>query len=231
MIALKIIPHEDLVDMGRAAWAGRFRIDLPYADKDHPENLFKCAFYDKDTCLWLHRELAFIVAEAALLVQARLAPGGRMVLKDGLRPVEAQARMMNCDFVKSAGHILEGPQPFLSQPGRGGHPRGMAIDVGVEDERGNALDFGTPFDFFSPDPDDNPAARDYPHAPEIMERRQILEQAFIEAGMAAGRIVVPLSHEWWDFRLEPAFFNAFAPIEDAGLPPSMRMMKNMANQD
>ena len=52
--------------------------------------------------------------------------------------------------VKDNLHWLEEPR-LLSPPGAGGHLRGMAIDIGLEDAQGRLLDMGTVFDYLAED--------------------------------------------------------------------------------
>lgn len=209
------------------AGPGLLRVDLVYADAAHPDNIFGTAVYRADARLRLHRELAVIVGEAAGLIRARW--GGTLVLKDGLRTVEAQAAMLETPIVRAnPAWIAEGPSRLLSPPGCGGHPRGMAVDATVAGPDGAEWDMGTPFDFLTTDPALNPAARAYAALPsEILENRRRLEEAFTDGAARLGRTVVPLPAEWWDFRLPAAVAEQYAPLSDSDLPPAMRMTEEL----
>ena len=202
---------------------GPIRVDLVYAKGDHPENIFKTALYRKDARLWLHKEFAEVVLLAAKIIHKR--HNGVLVLKDGLRPVEAQAAMGQTAIVKANPQWLaEGPTRLISPPGSGGHPRGMAVDVTIADPDGREWDMGTPFDYLTTDPANNPAARAYTGFPAaVLENRRRLQDAFMEAAQQLGREVLPLSSEWWDFRFPAKYSEQFAAIEDRNQPPAMRM--------
>lgn len=223
---MKSIDPTDLLDLAAEARARRvdLRCDLIYAQADHPLNCtFKEAIYRHDARLWLYRDLAEIVLEAAKL--CRNVHGLRFVVTDGLRTTDAQRRMMDTAIVKANPHwIADGPKMLLSRPGGGGHPRGMAVDIYLEAMDGTAIDMGTPLDYFSTDPDDNPAARDYKGFPEaVYANRALLETLMTDAAKAQSVKLLPLPSEWWDFRLTPEFYESYAPLSDADLPPHMRL--------
>lgn len=224
---LKIDPSE-LVDLADLAADNPARVDLVYARADHPENVFGTAFYRADARMWGHRDMAVLVALASHICFDRT--GWTFELKDCLRPVEAQAAMRETEIVKQNPHWLEEPNRLLSPPGKGGHPRGMAIDIILRDERGDAVDMGTPFDHLTRDPSQNPAARnwtrfcaDEARNQRILYNRRALEESMMEAAARQGRALLPLPQEWWDFRFLRDYTEGFAPIHDADLPPAMRM--------
>ena len=109
------IPATDLIDMG--AWAARdglpLRVDLVYAQINHPENIFGRALYRETARFWLHRDFAAIVADAAKIAYAQRE--WIFILKDGLRPVEAQAMMQDTAIVKANPQWLIEPR-LLSPP-------------------------------------------------------------------------------------------------------------------
>ncbi len=195
------------------------RIDLVYANAAHPENIFGTALYRKNARLWLHREFAQVVLRAALIINEKW--GGILVLKDGLRTVEAQLAMQETAIVRANPQwSAEGPGRLLSPPGRGGHPRGMAVDVTVAGVDGKEWDMGTPFDHLT----DKSAARDcQDFSQNILENRKKLQDAFLEAAAQLGVEVLPLPAEWWDFRFPADYSNRFAPLSDNDLPPALRM--------
>ncbi len=220
---LKIDP-KTLVPMSRFARDTPLRINLAYAD---PGNLlFGERIYRPGARLWLHESLAQIVVLAARDCFA--LHGLRYVLYDGLRTIDAQEAMLRTRRVRDNPHWLREPC-LLSPPGMGGHPRGMAIDIGLENESGELVDMGTPFDFLAPDPspEKNPAHRDYTNlAQSVLKNRSILTNTMTGAARALGTPLLALPQEWWDFRLMPDFFNAYAPLADADLPPDMRMVES-----
>ncbi|HEU4839166.1 MAG TPA: M15 family metallopeptidase [Micavibrio sp.] len=206
----KVIDPRDLVPMDLLA-GEPMAIDLVYANAGHPENIFGAAVYHPDARLILHKDLARIVLLAARLLHAQY--GWTLILKDGLRPVEAQAALIETGIVKANPHWLGEPR-LLSGPGMGGHPRGMAIDVSVE-----GVDMGTVFDAMIPQ-----SARSYRgFDPDILENRARLEMAFVESARKLGLPLLPLASEWWDFRLPAAYSGTFAPLSDADLPGPLKI--------
>lgn len=201
----------DLVPMD--VFAGEpIKIDLVYADAKHPQNIFKVAAYDKAMRLILHKDLARVVLLAARTLHK--SHGWILVLKDGLRPIEAQQRLVETDIVKANPHWLQDPR-LLSGPGQGAHPRGMAIDVSCEDRNGASVDMGTLFDEMTAQ-----SARAYDgFSPEILNNRKILEEAFTGAAEQLSLPMLPLASEWWDFRFPASYTGTFAPLSEKELKP------------
>jgi zinc D-Ala-D-Ala dipeptidase len=220
---LKKITAADLVALDDFAGRHPVKIDLVYAQPQHPDNMFRSGIYKKDAKMWAHHSFAPIVLRAAALCYAQKK--WLFELKDCLRPVEAQAAMMESDIVKANPHWIQEPNRLLSPPGKGGHPRGMAIDIVLVDENGAEVDMGTRFDYLSPDRNNNPAARSYTgFSAEILSHRKLLEDCMMQAAKEAGRELLPLPQEWWDFRFPYAYSNLYEPVSDRALPPGMRMM-------
>lgn len=220
---MKPVLPEDLVALDDYAARHPVKTDLVYAQPRHPDNMFKCAIYRADAKAWCHRELAPVILRAAdICFQEH---GYVFEIKDCLRPVEAQAMMAETDIVRANPQWLQEPGRLLSPPGKGGHPRGMAVDIVLLTKDGRQVDMGTPFDFLTADRASNPAARDYAgFSAEILENRKILESCMMRAALEQGRELLPLPQEWWDFRFPAAYYSLFAPVRDRELPPGMRMM-------
>lgn len=218
---MKKIKPEALVPLDLFAKEGLLRVDLAYARDDNL--LFREAVYRKGARLWLHETLAEIVTGAA---QALKSQGLRLIVHDGLRTVDAQKKMTETKRVKENPHWLREPR-LLSPPGSGGHPRGMAVDVSVETHAGEILDMGTAFDFLAGNAtaEFNPAHRMHPKLSEtVRANRKILDDAMMGAAKLLDTPLLPLPQEWWDFRLMPEFYEAYAPLSDRDLPPEMRMI-------
>jgi D-alanyl-D-alanine dipeptidase len=189
-------------------------IDVVYADSAHPENIFGVAVYEKNARMILHKDLARVVLLTARFLHEQ--HGWTLILKDGLRPVEAQEGLMETDIVKRNPQWLEDPGRLLSDPGQGAHPRGMAIDVSVKD-----VDMGTVFDEMTAQ-----SARDYTgFEGAILENRKGLEAAFADAAAKLGLPLLALPSEWWDFRFPAEYSGRFAPLHNSGLPPPLRICK------
>lgn len=219
---MKKIAFSELVALDDFAGKYPVKVDLVYAKPAHPDNMFKTGIYRKDARMWGHRDLVKIILRAAEICFEKTKY--TFELKDCLRTVEAQELMRETDIVKANPHWLEEPNRLLSPPGKGGHPRGMAVDIVLVNDNGEEIDMGTPFDYLSPDRANNPAARSYTQlAAQAFENRKILEDAMMRAAGEAGRELLPLPQEWWDFRFPYDYSSLFEPIRDADLPPEMRM--------
>ncbi len=195
-------------------------IDMPYCDAAHPENVFQTAFYKKEAPFVLTQMLAEIVLDVAHIIHEE--KGWYLSLKDGLRPIEAQQKMNDCPIVQA------NPQwenILISKPGSGGHPRGCAVDVTLLDADKNLLDMGTPFDFLSPDLENNPAKRDYKNlAEEILERRHFLTTCFITSAKFLKTEIFPLPSEWWDYRLPLDIYKDLPALSNDDLPAELKLL-------
>lgn len=153
----KILP-EDLEHFRAEHDSGLIRIELAYAQDDNL--LFGERIYREDAELYAHKDLAKIIRTAA---KAAFSEGYRLIIYDSLRTTTAQGRMLKTQRVKENPHWLEEPR-LLSPPGKGAHPRAMAVDVSLETLDGRLLDMGTEFDFLAErsDAEHNPAHRHHP---------------------------------------------------------------------
>jgi D-alanyl-D-alanine dipeptidase len=226
MQLLEIKP-DDLVLLDDLTDRYPIRVDLVYAKPAHPQNMFHEAIYREDAGMWGHRDFVPIILRAAQ--QCHREHGLMFELKDCLRTTEAQQKICDSAIVRAHPQWLEEPRLF-STPGKGGHPRGMAIDIILIDANGDKIDMGTEFDYLTEDKSNNPAARDYrdfgrgdAYNQMVLKNRQILEQSMMQAAASWGRDILPLPEEWWDFRFPNAFTGQYIPVSDATLPPHMRM--------
>lgn len=220
---MKKISPSDIVAFGPFRGTFPLKTELVYADPAHHENHFG-AIYHKDAVLQGHRDLVKIV----LLVSYKLhrEKGWTLIVKDCLRPIEAQNRIIETDIVRANPHWLVEPR-FLSGPGQGGHPRGMAVDLDAIDSAGLLVDFGTAFDHFSSSTDKNlnPAHREHPGLnAEQAENRNILTDAMMKAAADFNLPMLPLPQEWWDFRFPASYANDYQALSDDDLLPHQKMM-------
>lgn len=219
---MKKITPQELVCMDEHAEKYGFRVELAYAREDN--FLFGERIYRKGAKLFLHKDLAAIVFYAARLVVEKYHV--RFVLYDGLRTTDAQAKMIATRRVRENPQWLEEPR-LLSPPGAGGHPRGMAIDIGLETLEGELMDMGTVFDFLAEKSDaaHNPAHRDYKgHGKTVTENRNILDDCIRHGAAHYGLPLFPLPEEWWDFRFPRSVYEEYAPLSDSDLPPDLRLV-------
>ncbi len=218
------VTADDLVALDSYTSSHPIRIDLVYARADHPENMFNSAIYRTDARMWAHRMFAPIILRAAEICHDE--NGYMFELKDCLRTVEAQEIMRNTDIVKANPHWLEEPNRLLSPPGKGGHPRGMAIDIVLIGRDGNYIDMGTSFDHLTSDPAVNPAARSFTDLPQdVLMHRKMLEDCMMRAAQSFSLPLLPLPQEWWDFRFPYDMSNQYAPIYDRNLPADMQVTR------
>jgi D-alanyl-D-alanine dipeptidase len=210
------ISTADLLPMDMFLRDEPIAVDVVYANASHPENIFGTAAYHANARMILHRDLASIVLAAARMLNAR--HGWTLVLKDGLRPIEAQQVLIETDIVKRNPHWLQEPR-LLSSPGQGAHPRGMAIDVCVTDKNGMTVDMGTTFDEMTPQ-----SARAYDGFDKsILANRAVLEQSFAASAEKLNLPLLPLPSEWWDFRIPSSHCGQYAPLSDKDLPGPLKM--------
>ena len=149
----------------------------------------------------------------------------RFVLYDGLRTYEAQEAMMKTKRVLENPHWLEPPR-LLSPAGAGGHPRAMAVDIGLETPDSELLDMGCAFDYLAENShkEHNSAHREFAHTQEVLNNREILDNCMIGAAEALNLPLLPLPEEWWDFRMPVEFSEQYAPIHESDLPEDMRLL-------
>jgi len=153
--------------------------------------------YDKPVCL-LTRPAAAALAQ----VVADLEPRGLTIkVYDCYRPVRAVAHFirwarnlgdtkMKAEFYPQVDKRTLFRDGYIS--GRSGHSRGSTADLTLARRiDGEALDMGTPFDFFSP--------RSWPSdrsvSAEAQANRAMLAQAMRRRGFR------PYDKEWWHFTL------------------------------
>ncbi|MDX2049596.1 MAG: hypothetical protein SFT93_00235 [Rickettsiaceae bacterium] len=195
-------------------------IDLAYANPDHPDNHFKCLYSSESKILWTHKELAKLVLVASIITHKLW--GWKLRLYDSLRPVEAQKKMQEFGY----------DGLLVSAPGKGAHPRALAIDLAPIDQNGLLVNMGTRFDHFSSNPKEyNPAARNFTEFSgelggnyTIWHNRSKLDFAIQTAANLTDFDLLPLPQEWWDFRAKPEFFEKFAPLSENDLLPCQRLI-------
>ena len=153
-------------------------IDMMYARAD---NFTGHVIYPHSHC-FLHP-----LAEAGLrrAVAGARAFGFRLKIFDAYRPHEAQEALWA---------VLPVPG-YVADPARGSnHTRGVAVDLTLLDNLGNALDMGTPVDTMTP-----ASHHFYAALPAgIQINRMHLLTIMLEAGF------VHHSNEWWHYQLPDA---------------------------
>lgn len=153
------------------------KLDIRYATA---LNFLGFPFYTQAVC-YVHQE----VAEALNLIQNELEPL-QLSLKvfDGYRPLHIQQMLWN--RVQNEKYVSN-PEKF-----KGGHTRGMAVDLTLIDVKGNELEMPSEFDEFN-----EKAHSDYPHAsPKAKQHRELLKSIMEKHGFKN------YFFEWWHFDLQ-----------------------------
>jgi D-alanyl-D-alanine dipeptidase len=182
----------DLFDLCRAhpdfrALSGlNVALDLRYASD---RNITGRDLYQGSREAWLHRE-AFVRLEQAVAALARRRPQWLLRIYDAARPLQVQAQL----FATVAG----GPQQaYVADPAEHSvHNYGFAVDLGLQDEHGQEMDLGTPFDDFDPLAQPCLEAR-FLSEGRLSTRQRDLRLILRESLLAAGFAQHPM--EWWHF--------------------------------
>ena len=168
-------------------------IDLAYATE---QNFTGKPIYRNARC-FLHRD-ALTALNQAMVLAADI--GLRFRIFDALRPSEAQWVLWN-----------HSPDPeFLADPKRGSpHSRGVAVDLTLVDQDGNALEMGTGFDAFTPLSHHG----NLEIGTEAQRNRALLLGIMTSAGWDFYR------NEWWHYQLFHS--RSYKLVSDRDLPAPM----------
>jgi len=150
-------------------------IDMKYATA---ENFVEEKMYDCSRC-FLRPEVAKAVVRVHEQLQERDL-GLKML--DCFRPRPIQWKLWE-----------KVPDPrYVADPRKGSmHNRGAAVDLTLVNAQGEALEMGTPYDFFGPE-----AHPSYTNLPDsVLANRATLRDAMLSEGFQ------PITTEWWHFSL------------------------------
>lgn len=146
-----------------------------------------------------HSFLRRSVAELLLQAQSALPPGLRILLAEGYRPYDLQEfyfsrrkrRLMDADLTLSDEDAFLKASEGVSPPEVAPHVSGAAVDLTLVDERGQALDMGTPINA-SPEESEGACYFDAENITAKARRnRDILAAGLSGAGL------VNYPTEWW----------------------------------
>lgn len=162
------------------------RTELKYATTD---NFTKTILYDSLLHIYLHPLAAEKLVRAQQYLKT-LHPTYSLLVYDAVRPLSVQRKMYK--VVQNTPYAA-----YVANPARTGlHNYGMAVDLTICDAEGNALDMGTPFDFFG-------AAAGINREAELVKKgvltnvqvqnRQLLRKVMTHAGF------LTIRGEWWHF--------------------------------
>ena len=154
-----------------------FVFDMKYAT---PDNFLKQAVYDCGEC-YLRKSTAKALVKAN---EEFKSLGYRIKLFDCYRPLSVQKKMWK---------ILPGTH-YVANPAKGSkHTRGAAVDLTLVDAQGQALDMGTPFDFFG-----KKAHHTCTTLPKkVLENRKLLKGVLNKYNFKS------IFSEWWHYEYRP----------------------------
>lgn len=162
-------------------------IKLMYAT---PDNFTGELLYDDLQEAYLHPDaLVSLICAQQLLKEKH--PGYSLIVYDAARPMSVQKKMWN--VVKGTSKSI-----YVSNPSRGGglHNYGLAVDVSIVNEKGEALSMGTEVDHLGPEAhitNEAELVRSGTISKEERRNRQLLRQIMRKAGFRS------LNSEWWHF--------------------------------
>jgi D-alanyl-D-alanine dipeptidase len=164
------------------------RVDMKYSTDD---NFLGFDVYGSLDKCYLQPDVADKLVKANRYLKEE-NPLYTLLVYDGARPRSIQRKMW--DTVKTMP-VKQGT--YVSNPNKGSlHNFGAAVDLTVADENGNALDMGTPYDFFGDRAHTDIEAR-LLSTGEITEEqlanRKLLRRVMNKAGFFG------IQSEWWHF--------------------------------
>lgn len=178
--------HPGLVDSKKLV--SRLYVDLKYATTD---NFLKRNVYGDLKQCYLQQDAAQMLAKADKSLQA-IDKNLHLIAYDCARPRRVQRQMW--DVVKGTPQ-----QGYVANPNRrvgSIHNYGCAIDLGLAQADGTALDMGTAFDFFGdlaqPRKEIGYYGKGKLNAKQL-GNRLLLRYVMVSAGF------IPISNEWWHF--------------------------------
>ncbi|MHA8064024.1 M15 family metallopeptidase [Aquirufa aurantiipilula] len=171
-------------------------VQLKYATTDNfmHQNVYGCL-----TKAFLQKETVNKLAQAQSLLEIE-KPGFHLLIYDAARPLSKQWDLWNALSQyppKIRRNYVASPQEHSI------HNYGSAVDLTIADEQGNALDMGTPFDYFGKEA--------YPKAEKELLKKGILSKEVYQNRLLLRKVMqkagfLPIEYEWWHF-------NAFSRAE------------------
>lgn len=171
-------------------------VQLKYATTDNfmHQNVYGCL-----TKAYLQKQTVAKLSLAQSLLEKE-KPGYRLLIYDAARPLSKQWDLWNAlpqYPPKIRKNYVASPQEHSI------HNYGSAVDLTIADESGQAIDMGTPFDYFG--------KKAYPKAEKEMEEQGILSKEVIKNRLLLRKVMqkagfLPIEYEWWHF-------NAFSRAE------------------
>jgi zinc D-Ala-D-Ala dipeptidase len=164
------------------------KVSLKYSTKD---NFTGADLYGDLEKAYLQKEAAGKLVKAEKLLKEK-DPSYHLLIYDAARPLSVQKKMW--DTMKTSYSVKI---KFLADPKQGGiHNYGMAVDIGIVDEKGKELDMGTSFDYFGELASPNcelAMLKQGRLTQQQIDNRKLLRNIMKEAGFS------PIDYEWWHF--------------------------------
>lgn len=162
-------------------------VKLMYATAD---NFTGQLLYDDLKEAYLHPDALTSLIRAQRLLKEK-HPEYSLIVYDAARPMSVQQKMWN--IVKGTSKSI-----YVSNPGRGGglHNYGLAVDVSIVNENGEALPMGTEVDHLGIEAHithEVELVKSGRISKEAYQNRLLLRQVMKDAGFRA------LNSEWWHF--------------------------------
>lgn len=182
--SMKILENNpDYVDLSTFP---NVKIELKYATTD---NFMGINMYGPFQKAYLHKVAAGKFRKAVDSLKKE-HPGWSFIVFDSLRPRSVQWIMWN--------KVKNTPQrKYVANAEKGSvHNFGFALDIGLADESGKALDMGTPFDTFS-DLAEPQHEREFLRNGKLTQKQ--VDNRLLLRGLMTGAGFVQLPHEWWHY--------------------------------
>jgi D-alanyl-D-alanine dipeptidase len=181
---------EKLEDWEEVSGISNLVIKMPYASFD---NFTGHNLYCDIQRAFLHKDAMKKLKWAAALLKKK-EPNYKFILFDAARPNHAQ------EMLRAA--VRGTPwQHFVSSPAKGSiHAYGMAVDIGLLNERGEFVDVGLPYDsfaFYAGKGGEKQALEQ-----GLLTKAQIENREFLRSIMGQNGWI-SLSSEWWHFNAAP----------------------------
>lgn len=162
-------------------------VELMYATAD---NFTGELLYEDLREAYLHPDALEALVRAQQLLKSK-CPGYSLIIYDAARPMSVQKKMW--EVVKGTSKNI-----YVSNPARGGglHNYGLAVDVSIVNENGEALPMGTEVDHLGIEAhitNEEELVRSGKISEEERKNRLLLRQVMKEAGFRT------LNSEWWHF--------------------------------
>jgi len=181
---IKIV--ENLEDWSEVRGIKNLVVRMPYATFD---NFSGHNLYCDIQRAFLHKDGMQKLRYAANLL-SKQKPDYKFILFDAARPNHAQEALRST--------VRGTPwQHFVSSPSKGSiHAYGMAVDIGLLDERGELVDMGLPYDsfvFYAGKKGEKQAMEQGLLSEQAFKNREFLRSIMAQSGW------INLHSEWWHF--------------------------------